>query len=135
MDKTYFAATTLATCGAAVMLLDIVIITVVNGSFGPLDSLLFFLGLAGILVGLAAAAAIATRGATHRVPRTVGLLLAGLVVLGLLSGTADWIARRTYEGDNVGLRGEWSFFVVSVLVLVVSGVIRRHPVGVTRPTS
>ncbi|MGI9155355.1 MAG: hypothetical protein ACR2FG_01755 [Marmoricola sp.] len=83
-------------------------ITVINSNFGVLDSVVFFLGLAGLLT-------FAVSFSVHLSARTTGVARVGLGVLafvvviaalGGLSYVADLLGRHVSSTANVGLHGE-----------------------------
>lgn len=112
-----------AAVGGAAFVIDTVTITVVNSNFGVFDDVLFYTGLAALMVTLAALA-------VHLSRRTRGarrVIWGGLIFLVLFVGTAafsflmDAMGQRVFSEANVGLHGEWSFFSVGVALLVLAG--------------
>jgi hypothetical protein len=120
-----------AACGVAGVLLvsDTVVITVLDRSFDPIDSVLFLGGLVVMLVGLVATAVALTAGRRPRWGRALGALVLLVAVLGVVSDLGDRLARAVYTGSNLGLRTEWSFFLVGVQLLVLAVLVARRQQG------
>jgi hypothetical protein len=115
-------------CAAAGLLLvaDTLVITVLDRSFDPLDSVLFLSGLLAMLVGLVAAGLAVAEGRRPRWAWALGAFVGLSAVLGLVSDLGDRLARATYTGSNLGLRTEWSFFLVGVQLLVLAAAVARR---------
>lgn len=126
MTKATVYATTLCIVGGAALVLDTAIIAIIDRSFDPLDSVLFLGGLVCSLTGLVTTAAVLTRRTAHPVINASGLLVGALLLMGLVASAANTIAHRTYHGSNIGLRGEWFFFLIGLMMLVI-GIFTRRP--------
>jgi hypothetical protein len=104
------------------LVIDTVTIAVINGSFNPLDSVLFLVGFAGMW--LTAGAVAVTTSANHqgaaRIARGIGAFLATAVVLGVISVAFDQMGRHVFSPANKGLHGEWSFFSIGVALLTLA---------------
>lgn len=100
-----------------------VTIAVVNGSFGVLDAVLFFVGLIGLFVtlgALATALSAPTTGA-KRVALGVGAFVGAFVVIGTLAELMDAMGKSVFSPANKGLHEEWTFFTVGVCLLLIAG--------------
>ena len=121
------------TVAGLAFVVDTVTIAVLDRSFDPLDSILFFCGLLAMVVGVAAAGLVLSAGRRPRWLWAVGIVVVVGAVLGVVSGVGDYVARSTYTGDNLGLRTEWSFFLIGLQLLVLGAGVARRPAprGVT----
>lgn len=102
MKRTIAAhASTIALVAGLALTLDVVLITILDRSFGLLDNVLFFLGLLAGIVSLGLLPAVWSRGRRHRAPLVVAgiLILAGGVVGS--AGLGDWLVAAVYSGDNM----------------------------------
>lgn len=108
--------------GGAAWIIDTVTIAVINRPFDPLDSVLFFAGLACLLGTVLALAVHLSAGRTGaaRVAVAVGAFLATGAVLGALSFSADFLARHIFSPANIGLHDEWSCFTIGLCLLVIA---------------
>ena len=111
----------------AALVSDTVAITVRNTNFGFWDDVLFLVGFIGLWVTCLALAVHLSRG--HAGWKRVGVAAAVFVgvvaVLGVLSFAMDFIGRHTFSAANVGLHGEWSFFIIGVCLLALAGWVWR----------
>jgi hypothetical protein len=124
MNRTFTAhASTIALVGGLALTTDVVIITILDRSFGLLDDFLFFLGLSAGLVSLGLLPAVWSRGRPHRGPRIVAgcLLLAGGVVGSAAFG--EWLIASVYSGENM-IATEGAPLLVGVYWLLVGLVAR-----------
>ena len=115
------ATSALALVSGAALVTDTVTIAVINRSFDPLDSILFFTGFAGMLLTAAALATYLSqdRAGLTRLACAVGLYLAIAATLGALSFVFDQMGRHVFSPTNRGLHGEWSFFSIGVTLLLI----------------
>lgn len=115
-------ATIAALVGGAALILDTVTITVINSNFGPIDDVLFFVGLAGLAATLVALSVHLSARATGAARIGLGglVFIAIFIVLGGLSYVADLFGRHAFSDANIGLHGEWSFFSIGVALLVIA---------------
>ena len=113
----------LGTIAGAFLITDIAIITITNSHIEPLDSILFFIGLAAMLLTLLALVVhlSAGRAGLARIGYAVLALVGIVVVMGAISAVADLIGRNVFSPANIGLHGEWSFFVTAIFLLVIAG--------------
>jgi hypothetical protein len=109
--------------GGCALVVDTVTIAVINDSFGMLDSLLFWVGLIGLLVTLFALATALSAHASgaRRLARGLGVFLAGILAIGVLAQVMDTMGHHVFSPSNQGLHGEWSFFTVGVCLLLIAG--------------
>lgn len=101
MNRTITAhAPTIALVAGLALTTDVVIITILDRSFGVLDNMLFFLGLACAIVSLGLLPTIWSRGHRRRALLVVGgtVLLAGGIVGSAAFG--EWAIASVYSGDN-----------------------------------
>ena len=114
--------------GGAALVLVTVTITVINSSFGVLDNLLFFGGLAGLVVTLVALAVhlSARASGAARLGRGVLAFIGILIVLAALSQLMDTMGRHIFSATNVGLHGELGVFTVGVALLTIATWARRR---------
>lgn len=109
--------------GGTALVVDTVTIVIVNGTFGVLDDVLFFIGLIGLftaLVALATALCARTTGA-KRVALGAGVFVGTFVVIGALAEVMDAMGKQVFSPANVGLHEEWTFFTVGVCLLLIAG--------------
>ncbi len=115
--------------GGAAWVIDTVTIAVLNRAFDPLDSVLFFAGLACVLGTVLALAVHLSVGRTGpaRVAVAAGAFLATAAVLGAISFGADTLARHVFSPANIGLHGEWSCFATGLCLLVIAAWAGHRP--------
>ena len=116
----------IAFAAGALLLVDVVVITVLDDSFGTFDNLLWsgFVLLAP--VALLLAPVVLTRGMRRRwlaVPLVFVLLLA---VMGALGALADAAVREWYDGENRGVTWEAANYVFAVLLLCLGVLVVRR---------
>jgi hypothetical protein len=131
------ATIALAYVSGAALIIDTVTIAVINRSFDPLDSALFLVGFAGMLLTTLALSLFLTRTRTgvNRAITAVGIFLAVGIALGVISFAFDQFGRHVFSAGNKGLHGEWSFFSIGVALVVIGGwAQRRETVGSTPET-
>lgn len=125
-------AATIALVAGLALTTDVIIITILDRNFGPLDDLLFFLGLICGVISLGLLPAIWSRGRRHRVGHTVAafLLLVGGVVGA--AGFGEWLIATAYSGDNA-ISTEGAILLVGVFWMIVGLAARlrlpARPVG------
>ena len=112
----------LALVGGTAWTIDTVSIAVLNRAFDPLDSFLFFTGLACLVLTAVALAVHVSAGRTgpNRIRHAAGAFLATVVALGAIALAADAIGRRLFAPTNIGLHDEWSCFSAGVCLLAIS---------------
>ena len=127
-DRARQVTTTLALVSGSALIVDTVTIAVINRSFDPLDSVLFLVGFAGMLLTIGALSVYASRNrqGTRRVAYAVGIYLAVTVALGTLSFISDQFGRHAFAATNKGLHGEWSFFSIGIALVSISAWTARH---------
>jgi hypothetical protein len=125
-SRWHSVATVACAAGGLLLVADTLLITVLDRSFDPLDSALFLCGLVAMLVGLVAAGVALTEGRRPRWAWALGAFVLLSAVLGLVSDLGDRVARAAYTGSNLGLRTEWSFFLVGAQLLVLAAVVARR---------
>jgi hypothetical protein len=106
------------------LLLDTVAIAVLNRSFGALDNVLFLTGFVAMIVGIAVAAFVLTLGRRPRMLWALGVFVIVAGLFGAVGGLGDHVARATYHGGNIALRGEWSFFLIGLQMLGLAALVR-----------
>lgn len=125
MTRTHTAqAPTIALVAGLALTTDVVIITLLNRSFGLLDNVLFFLGLACMIVSLGLLPTIWSRGHRRR-----ALSLAGgvaLLTLGTVGSAAfgDWLIATVYSGDNA-IATEGAILLVGIYWLLIGLAARK----------
>lgn len=109
--------------GGSALVVDTVTITVVNGSFGVLDDVLFYVGLIGLFTTLVALATALTARTTcaKRVALGVVAFVGVFVVIGTLAQLMDAMGKSVFSAENTGLHEEWAFFTVGVCLLLIAG--------------
>ncbi len=124
-----------AAIGGAAWTLKVAVITAIDGSFDPLESVLFDVGLLAIVVAATSAGWHLTR--THnpvvRVAGAFGAIVAvSLITTGLESGVRAGVG-ALYSGHNQGISDESGILAIAVLALVMAAVIPTgRPAGQTR---
>lgn len=101
MNRTITAhAPTIALVAGLALTTDVVVITILNRSFGLLDNVLFFTGLACAIVSLGLLPTVWSRGHRRRALLVMGgtVLLAGGIVGSAALG--EWVIASFYSGDN-----------------------------------
>ena len=121
-DTALRATALLGLVGGAAWVIDTVTIAVLNRAFDPLDSVLFFLGAACLVLTLVALAVHVSAGRTGAARLRVALaaFFATTAVLATISLTADIMGRRVFSPANVGLHDEWSCFSIGLCLLAIS---------------
>jgi hypothetical protein len=128
-DRTRTFAIIFAATGGAAWIVDVAVITAIDNSFDPLDSILFLGGLAcliatGVLVGMLASRRLTgTRRALLTSGTAVGLVI-GLVLVSML---ADAASHALYHGSNRGLHTECGIFAIGLGALVLAALVYRAP--------
>jgi hypothetical protein len=127
-DRALQAIKWLALITGAALVADTVTIAVINRSFDPLDSALFLTGFVGMLLtsGALAMYSSAGRRGLARAAHAVAAFLATAAVLGVISLAFDQMGRHVFSPANQGLHGEWSFFSIGVMMLVLGAWANRR---------
>lgn len=122
-DSTLRLVALLGTIAGAFLITDIAIITITNSHIEPLDSILFFIGLAAMVLTIAALVVHLSEGRAglSRVGYAVLAFVGIVLIMGAISAVADRIGRTVFSPANIGLHGEWSFFVTAIMVLIIAG--------------
>jgi hypothetical protein len=144
-DRTRTFAMFFALAAGAAWIVDVAVITAIDNSFDPLDSILFLGGLVclvatGVLVGT-----LASRRFTgaRRVLIAAGVALSLMAGLVLVSVVVDAASHELYHGSNRGLHNECGIFAIGLGALTIAALLRggsaigRYGVapGVTSPLS
>ncbi len=108
--------------GGAAWVIDTVTIAVLNRSFDPLDSVLFIVGLVGLVLTIGALAVhlSAGREGPARAGVAVGAFLATTAVLATVSFAADTLGRHAFSSSNIGLHEEWSCFSTGLVLVAIA---------------
>ena len=122
-DAVLRSISVLGAIAGVALVTDVVIITIINSSFDPLDSILFFIGFIAMLLTLVALAIHLSAGHEGRARAGLAVLafLGIFLVLGAISLAFDTAGRHLFSPANIGLHDEWSFFSVGVCLLVLAG--------------
>jgi hypothetical protein len=128
-DRTRTLAVILAATAGAAWIVDVAVITAIDNSFDPLDSILFIGGLACLIVTGGLVGTIASRRFTgvRKALATGGTAVALVVGLVLVSMIADAASHALYHGGNRGLHKECGIFAIGLGALVIAVLLYRAP--------
>ena len=112
-----------AAIGGTAWIIKTVTITVRDAYFEPLESVIFFVGLVGIVSALVSLGwhLAAGRSVLVRVAASLGVLIAVIAVASLIAAFVGSL----YNGSNIGLEGEVPLFVMGVVAVVFAVVAAR----------
>jgi hypothetical protein len=133
-DRIRTSAVILAATAGVAWIVDVAVITAINDSFDPLDSILFLGGLGCLLATAGLVGVLASRrfGGLRRVLVAVGVALGLVVGLMLISLAADATSHALYHGGNRGLHKECGVFGIGLVALLISALLCWPPSVVRR---
>lgn len=121
MDRLTSIGKVLATIGGASWTVKSGAIILMNDHFQPVEGVLYFLGVGGLIVGAMGFAAFVARRWSGPV-RWVGFILltaAALTVTGLASSLVQTAVADSYTGSNVGIEEEMGILTPGVIWLTL----------------
>lgn len=140
MDQVVKVGKVLAIVGGGAWTVKSGLIILMNDHFQPVEGVLYFVGVAGLVIGSLGFAAFISRR-WHGTVRWIGLvvvLVLALTVTGVMSSVVQSAVADLYPGQNVGIEEEMGILTpgliwLSLGVYMVMATRPRDPISSTTP--